>query len=285
LAQIQVDGSHHELGFQNPLSFCGGQDCTRVFLRKTVSDAVNPIVVIDVPHLGLQVLYDGKNVRVWTEKGQWKGKLCGLCGNNDDETEDEFVGPAECIYEDAEDFVNSYSMGGEQCEEAERPRGKVWCPKHPKSPAQQAARIGRIIDDLHKQVDTVPASVRRGYSAVAQIQQQPRQQIARQIARIVEQQQIQHQPIHQACQRMATRVLTRGEVTCFSTKPVMQCAPECQIQSQRNLMTEFHCLPTTSPFAKQLIVDAQRKVLKQLLNKRVDIREQFEVPVACVVAA
>lgn len=48
---------------------------------------------------------------------------------------------------------------------------------------------------------------------------------------------------------------------------------------------DFHCLPKSSPFTQQLMGDAQKMPLTQLINKRVDFREAVTVPMSCSPAA
>jgi len=68
---------------------------------------------------------------------------------------------------------------------------------------------------------------------------------------------------------------------CFTTKPVLECYNSVASQTTQRLL-DFHCLPKESQFTQQLIIDSQRQVLKQLANKRVDIRQSVTVPVNCV---
>ncbi|WP_433662304.1 hypothetical protein ACQPW1_09185 [Nocardia sp. CA-128927] len=66
-------------------------------------------------------------------------------------------------------------------------------------------------------------------------------------------------------QTMRTLVVKHNEMTCFSTKPVA-------VPTTRAAVIAFHCLPSDSRFTKQLEREAKDKVVKELANKRVDIR-------------
>jgi len=267
LMQIQVDGKIHELSFDKPVSFCSAKDCIRIFLRKTVSDAVNPIAVIENPDEKLTVLYDGKNAKVLLGNG-YAGKTCGLCGDNDDESDDEFVGPDLCIYDQAEDFVNSYTMAGEHCEETPQPKGKVRCPK---------SQDNRQKDEQNHAHQQTIVQVRRNpigkTTVVHQKTEIPAQSVNQQ-----QQQQI------NACQGLRTEYLIRGDMACFTTRPVLTCGSSCVAQSSRQVTLDFHCLQKASPFTQQLMSEAQRSVLTKLANKRVDLRETVSVPLACLAA-
>ena len=123
LAQVVVDGRAHELSFRKPITIAAkNQNQIRIYLRATPSDAVNPIIVVDNEFNDLQVKYDGKNVKI-SVGSQYQGKLCGLCGDNNDETEQEFQGPDMCVYEDAQDFAQSYALAGQHCAQSPVPKG------------------------------------------------------------------------------------------------------------------------------------------------------------------
>ncbi len=85
----------------------------------------------------------------------------------------------------------------------------------------------------------------------------------------------------QIIQRMRTQYIQRDDMICFTTKPVLSCVQGVATQT-KSLILDFHCLPKTSPFTQQLIVESEKQVIKQLANKRVDLRQSFDVPVACV---
>jgi hypothetical protein len=274
LMQIAVNGETQELTADKPITFSESsaqhQKKAIIVLRKTKSDAVNPIAVVRVPEEGLEVLYDGKNIKVLIKDHMYRGKTCGICGNNDKEEENEFEGPAKCIHEDAEDFVASYSMAGEHCEEVPRPKGKVRCPP-----------VDTRRKDQHRAIthsrEVIRARNQIGETVVVhdrvRVPTHPRDPESR---RSVE------QHLENKCQKMRTEYTIEGEMVCFTTKPVNSCNQGCRATAEEDQQVEFHCLPKNSPFTKQLQQEADKTILKQLTNKRIDFRRVLKVPVRCV---
>jgi len=250
-------------------------------LRKTKSDAVRPIAVVQVPEEGLRVLYDGKNIKVLIKDHQYRGKTCGICGNNDKEEEDEFEGPAMCIHEDAEDFVAAYSMAGEHCEAVPRPKGYVRCPvQNNRRPKDQRNAI------VHKvRVQTIRDNAGQTGKQVVQTvvvpRTHPRDLNAGERTNQKERENRRENP----CQKLRTEYIVEGEMVCFTTKPVNACNAECRATRTEEKTVEFHCLPKASPFTKQLQQEADRAILRQLANKRVDFRRALNLPVLCGAAA
>lgn len=271
LMQIEVNGQVQELTADKPITFsessARGQKKAHIALRKTKSDAVRPIAVVRVPEEGLEVLYDGKNIKVLIKDHMYRGKTCGICGNNDKEEEDEFEGPAKCIHEDAEDFVASYSMAGEHCEEVPRPKGKVRCP-----PVDQRRKDRR--NQLVHKVEKIRVQNQIGGSEIVResvrIPVHPRDPQSR------------RQEQQDKCQKMRTEYVVEGDMICFTTKPVNACLQGCRPTAEEEQSVEYHCLPKASPFTKQLQQEADKAVLKQLANKRVDFRRAIKVPLRCL---
>jgi len=87
----------------------------------------------------------------------------------------------------------------------------------------------------------------------------------------------------QIIQRMRTQYIQRDDMICFTTKPVLACVQSVATQT-KSVKLDFHCLPKSSAFTQQLIVESEKQVVKQLANKRVDLRQSVEVPVSCVAA-
>ncbi|KAI1280670.1 Vitellogenin-5 [Halotydeus destructor] len=262
LMQIEVDGRVTELTADKPISFGSANDALRITLRKTKSDAVNPIAVIENPDDDLTVIYDGKNVKVLLEGNQYRGKTVGICGNNDDEEEDEFEGPAEAIFEDSEDFVNAYSMAGEHCEAVPQAKGYVRYPRDDER--KQANAITHETTKHTRRNPTGQTTVITKQTTVP-VQaggQQPMQQ-------------------RKPCESMRTEYVMEGDMVCFTTKPMLVCQAGCHQVAAVEQEVSFHCLPKASPFTKALQAEADKSVLRQLANKRVDFKRPLNVASRC----
>jgi hypothetical protein len=315
VAQVIVDGHTHELTFRRPVTLQGNKNDIRIYLRQTPSDSVNPIIVVQSDINDLEVLYDGKNAKILVGS-QYQGKTVGLCGDNNDESEDEFVGPDQSIYEDAQDFANSYALSGQHCAQKPIPEGQVRRPLNRNQNQQQEEQVSGVVHT--KEVKSIQGpsgttTVVRQQVTNQQNQQQRQQQIENQanveeLAR-TQQEQLQRQQARngdglplsqyqqsalygstpqqqQILQRMRTQYIQRDDMICFTTRPVLACVQGFGVATQtQSQQLDFHCLPKNSPFTQQLIVESQKQVIKQLATKRVDLRQFVDVPVACVAAA
>jgi hypothetical protein len=315
LLQVVVDGRTHELTAKKPITLEGNKNDIRIYLRMTLSEAVNPIAVVEIDNQNLQVLYDGKNAKVLIGN-QYQGITCGLCGDNNDEATEEFAGPDQCIYEESDDFANSYALSGLHCEQIPIPDGQKRCPLHQKYFSQQQQQQEDLNQEsgiVNKKVVKVVQTPRGQTTLVKQeINQQlspsDRQKVLEAesnkeelIGKQQEQQQRiqakqngqplspeQNQALYGAnaqqqkiLSRMRTQYIERDDMICFTTKPVLECYDSVPVQTTQQLLS-FHCLPKDSRFTQELIIDAQKQVIKQLANKRVDIRQSVTVPVSCV---
>jgi hypothetical protein len=307
IAQVVVDGHTHELSFRKPVTLPGDKNDIRIYLRATPSDAVNPIIVVQSDIADLEVLYDGKNAKV-AVGSQYQGKTCGLCGDNNDETEDEFSGPDLCLYEDSQDFANSYALSGQHCEQTPVIHGMKRCPqKHAQISSESNEGIVNYKEVKHVIGPNGQTTIVRQQVA-NELSQAQRSRIiesetnAEELAR-TQQQHIENQmarqeglpllPVQQQTlagatpqqqklllQRMRTFFMERDDMVCFTTRPVLSCVRGTPT-AMKNVKLDFHCLPKASPFTQQLIQDSQKQVIKQLINKRVDLRQSVPVPVSC----
>jgi len=313
VAQVVVDGHTHELSYKKSFTLTSqNQNDVRIYLRATPSDSVNPIIVVQSDINDLEVLYDGKNVKV-SIGGQYKGKTCGLCGDNNDESEEEFSGPNQCVYEYSEDFANSYALSGQHCEQKPHPQGEKRCPvkdnsydsssrdvsgiSHVKQVKQVIGPNGGVTTLVRHEVSEQLSEQQRAnqiqtQANVEELSRTQQQQVENQMARQDGQplSRGQQQTLYGATpqqqkiiERMRTQYISRDDMICFTTKPVLACIQGTPTQL-KTVKVDFHCLPKTSPFTQQLILESEKQVIKQLVNKRVDLRQAIDVPVACVAA-
>ena len=60
---------------------------------------------------GIKIFWDGQNRVEVTISTSWQGKLCGLCGNYNDDATDDFIGPDGQQIINANEFVASWTTG------------------------------------------------------------------------------------------------------------------------------------------------------------------------------
>jgi len=301
VAQVVIDGHTHEVSFLKPLTLSGDGNDLRVYLRATPSEAVNPIIVVESDINDLEVLFDGKNAKVTLKSGQYKGKTCGLCGDNNDESDEEFVGADECVYDSAHDFVNSYALSGQHCEQTPVPMGPKRCPEKESSEESyeetlairtngQTTLMKHSTQDMNaKDRHDVIQSQANAEELAILAQQEQEKAMARQNGQPLSPEQKQNamgasRQQQQLIQRLRTQYIERDDMVCFTTRPVLSCV-NATPSAVKQVKLDFHCLPKASPFTQQLIADSEIKILKQLANKRVDLRQVVDVPINCAIAA
>jgi len=274
---------------------------------------------VEIDNQNVKVLYDGKNAKVLIGN-QYQGITCGLCGDNNDEATDEFSGPDQCIYEESYDFANSYALSGLHCELSPVPERRKRCPLHQKFFSGNRQRESQEdVNDrdsaiVKKKVVKVVQTPQGETTLVReevnpQLSQRDRQnvlQVDSNVEELNRKKQEQHEKIQsrnegqplspeqevplyganaqqqKILSRMRTVYIERDDMICFTTKPVLECFGNSVAVSTTQQLLNFHCLPKDSSFTQQLVIDAQRQVIKQLVNKRVDIRQSVTVPVRCV---
>jgi len=290
VAQVVVDGKTTELTTEKPQIVA--KNGVVILLRKTLSEAVAPLVIVESSDIDLKVHYDGKNVKVRVG-GRYQGATCGLCGDNNRESEHEFAGPDGCIYKNVEDFVSSYALSGEHCEQLPIARGPKRCPK---KVSEDYVKVNKYVAELksaEKQERQYSIAARADAEELARRQQE---QIERQAARQVESGQSvsseqkttlmgatpQQQ---QLMQRLRTYTLERANEICFSVQPVVACIQGVSRPSDLSIQQlSFHCLPNHSVSAQRLADQARYRTLALFGQKSVDLVQNVHVPVACVAA-
>lgn len=285
--QVVIDGKNMELTTEKPQIVA--KNGVLILLRKTLSEAVAPLVIVESSEINLKVHYDGKNIKVRVG-GQYQGATCGLCGDNNRESKDEFSGPDGCIYKNVEDFVNSYALSGEHCEQMPIARGPKRCPKKVSEDYVKANKYVRELKAAIKEERQYTIAARADAEELARRQQeQIERQAARQADRVSSEQKatmLGANPIQQQLiQRLRTYTLERANEICFSVQPVVACI---EGQSRPTDMTvqqlAFHCLPNHSVSAQRLAEQARYQTLALFGQKTVDLVQNVHVPTACMAA-
>lgn len=109
--KVIVDGRQVEVTSRKPKTI-EGKSTVRISLQQQ-PQSQSPVVIVEALQEKVKVLCDGKRAKVIVG-GKYQGKTCGLCGDNNDETEAEFQGPNGQVYETEEEFVNSYDISSQR---------------------------------------------------------------------------------------------------------------------------------------------------------------------------
>nr|QSL97852.1 vitellogenin [Aleuroglyphus ovatus] len=301
-AQVVIDGRTVQLHEQSkPQIVAKVAGDIVVYLRASRSEVTEPIVIVKSKAADLTVHYDGKSVKVEAGK-QYQGTTCGLCGDNNDEAENEFTGPDACVYQKEQDFVASYALAGQHCEQAPIASGAKRCPAQVTS---RSARFQNVISGKYGYVDLKDAQNK------ARSQELQAQANAEELARLNQKQMeslINRSPVRaqeqfggypqypqqkmpatpnqqQLVQRLRTYFVHQADKVCFSTEPIISCLEGISRPTQyKQQLLNFHCLPAQSISVQRLTMQAQQSVLPQFGRKAVHYSQYVQTPVACIAA-
>jgi hypothetical protein len=110
---VHVNGTQHRITFDKPVVFYYGGE-QRVFINAfdTTNIHDSPIVHVYTESEQIRVLYNGHSVQTVVDQ-RYKGRVSGICGNNDNEKTHEFIGPHGHEYEHSNEFIASFGVGQE----------------------------------------------------------------------------------------------------------------------------------------------------------------------------
>lgn len=290
--QIKIDGQASELQSSRTLLMSNGK--MRAYLRETSSSTTGPIVVLKHDKHDLTVLFDGKNVQVKVSQ-RYKGQTCGICGDNNQESDREFSGPDACIYEKDEDFINSYALTGTHCQQALQIKGPKSCPKEEENTKKYMVPEYKSLEKVIERWNS-----EKKYNDIRQMEQQSAQKemtrnqqhslertVSQQQQAISNNRQYSHYPAHHQqqqnhLQRMRTMAIRKEDKFCFSVQPVLSCVEGVSRPTQyRQQVLGFHCLPSQSISAQKLVEQSQYQVLEIFGAKQADFAATLQIPVSC----
>nr|WOF76306.1 vitellogenin 1-like protein [Dermanyssus gallinae] len=109
--KIVVNGTQHTVAFEKLIVFeyAAGK---RVFISayQTGHSHHPPVVKLKTDTSDLVVMFNGYAAQTLVSDS-YKGKVNGVCGNNDNESNHEFIGPHGNEYKHANEFIASYGIG------------------------------------------------------------------------------------------------------------------------------------------------------------------------------
>nr|QKO00545.1 Vg1 protein [Euseius nicholsi] len=111
---VAINGTQQKLGLQKPIiSYYGGHGGNKrvyINLYNTANVHDTPIVEISTDSKEIRVFFDGHSAKTIVAP-KYKGRVNGICGNNDNERSHEFIGPNGQEYKHANQFIASYGIG------------------------------------------------------------------------------------------------------------------------------------------------------------------------------
>lgn len=82
------------------------------------------------------------------------------------------------------------------------------------------------------------------------------------------------------CVRYITKVVTQGDKTCFSVKPVPECNLKCRPSKIINKLIGFHCKPS-SEVSDSHLSNARFGVIEEFLNLESNMSSDLSIPDSC----
>lgn len=113
--------------------------------------------IIVVPTLKLRVIYDGTflNTKI---SNFLHGFMCGICGDSNGETYNEFVGPNKAVYYKEHPFIYSYLVPDGSCVAPKTLPTDYYYPYAPKYPGKCTIRRNKLVQDVPVEGTGIPSS-------------------------------------------------------------------------------------------------------------------------------
>ncbi|CCD63027.1 Vitellogenin-5 [Caenorhabditis elegans] len=198
------------------------------------------LIVIRLPQG--EVRFDGYTVKTNMPSVASQNQLCGLCGNNDGERDNEFMTADNYETEDVEEFHRSYLLKNEECEvendrisEKKNYRNK-WNREEKKSDYESSSDYESNYDEKETEKELVKKTLIKEFS---------------------------------------NRV-------CFSIEPVSECRRGLESEKTSNKKIRFTCMPRHSKNARRFLKEAREQTVAELVDFPVSFVESVKIPTACV---
>ncbi|UMM41132.1 hypothetical protein L5515_017526 [Caenorhabditis briggsae] len=199
------------------------------------------LVVIRLPQG--EVRFDGYTIKTNLPSVASKSQLCGLCGNNDGERDNEFMTADNYETEDVEEFHRSYLLKNEECE-VENDR------------LSEKKNYRNKWDREEKKRDQSSSESYEEYEEESEKSEK----------KSVEQTQI---------KEFSHRV-------CFSLEPVAECRRGYKTDETLTKKIRFTCMPRHSNNARRFLKEAREQTVLDLSDFEVSYVEAVKIPTACV---
>ncbi|KAH6940634.1 hypothetical protein HPB50_003599 [Hyalomma asiaticum] len=221
---------------------------SQVLLYVTVHPEVAPTLWLKVRDSGLVLAYNGSSVLVTVTRPKYTGTLLGLCGDNNKESQYEYVTPEKCVVTEVEDFLNSYSLEADKVV-----KGEVYCP-----PGVSLKLNGTAVVPMENFAIDNPILFLPLDEVYAKLSTPE-------------------------CLTERRKVIYEEGKVCISLAKVTACKRGCKPTTTQQKELEFVCLGKDQPALKKMLKDIQSKrELPLQLTDIPTVKKTVDVPVDCV---
>uniref|UniRef100_A0A131YWP6 Vitellogenin 3 n=1 Tax=Rhipicephalus appendiculatus TaxID=34631 RepID=A0A131YWP6_RHIAP len=233
---------------------------SQVLLYVTAHPEVAPTLWLKVRDSGLVLAYNGSSVVVTVTRPKYTGTLLGLCGDNNKESQYEYVTPEKCVVTEVEDFLNAYSLEAEKVV-----KGEVYCPPG------VTLKVGVPFYNKTKTIKTKVSKISKvsGYKA-SKVDEGFYEDVVSKVAT-------------PECLTERRKIIYEEGKVCMSLVKTTACKRGCKPTTTEKKELEFVCLNKESPALKKMLKDIQSKrELPLSLADIPTITKTVDVPVDCV---
>ncbi|XP_037555480.2 vitellogenin-2-like [Dermacentor silvarum] len=264
---------------------------SQVLLYVTVHHEVAPTLWLKVRDSGLLLAYNGSSVIVSVKKPKYTGTLVGLCGDNNKESQYEYVTPEKCVVTEVEDFLNSYSLEPETVL-----KGHIFCPAGVTPKFGTPVYGGRYNSTSYN--STWYNSTRYNHTRYNSTRYNNTRYNSTKISKISKISKIRGQKVYKdddvydevvaqvtnpECMTERRKVVYEGGKVCISLNKVTACKRGCKPSKTEPRELEFTCLDKENSKLKKMLKDIQSKrELPMSLTDIPTITKTVDVPVDCV---
>ncbi|CAD6187530.1 unnamed protein product [Caenorhabditis auriculariae] len=189
-----------------------------------------------------EVQFDGYTLK--TNMNQLsQGRLCGLCGNNDDNSDNEFRTAEDNETEDIEEFHRSFLLKDDECEVEE---------------SRLSEKKNYKVSKYENEQENSEQYETEEYKTESRKWRQEKSELVEK-----------------------TKVVEYSHRVCFSLEPVKECRRGFEAEESQPKKVRFTCLPRHKAEARRLLNDAREKTLR-LEGYPMSFVKSVEVPTACL---
>ncbi|XP_017797232.1 PREDICTED: vitellogenin-like [Habropoda laboriosa] len=199
----------------------------------------------------VDIAFDGKRIMI-KAFDKFRNSIRGLCGNFDGDMTNDFTSPKNCMLRKPQQFVASYALTKDQCED----------------------EILQIVKSIDRN-ECVRALTKRPSNVINEVES------GRAITEWDNWGYSKGQKKgDQRCSAYKTKVLESDENICFSTRPVYSCSNGCSATEMKSKNYQFHCMKRGDT-ALNLKRRIEKGANPDLTQKTVSMSHPINVPLAC----